>query len=441
MKTKYLLSPLALALLASHAQADEPAEQGFIEDSHLSVQTRNYYFNRDRRDDAQNSQEWGQGFIARFSSGYTEGLLGVGVDAYGMLGIKLDGGGGTGGSSILPVTAPDKAGLRYGEAPDQFSSGGAALKLRAFDTELKLGDQFISNPVIAGGTTHMLPQTFRGVSLTNHSFDDLLLEGGQVSFNKPYNQSGHRRIDLSYGSLPENRESDHLSWLGGSWSGIEGLTSSLYAAELQNVWNQYYVDLDYSWQLSELVSINPGVHYYHTQDTGDALLGDIDNNTYSLHLGLGVGHHTLTAVYQKVNGNTPFDYINQGDSIYLDNSQQYSDFNGPNEESWKLQYAYDFDGVGLPGLSALVAYSRGELDLTKPNPSSPGYGGWYSADGEHAKHRELNLDVRYVVQQGPAKDLSVRARWAQHRGGNGYSAVDEDIDELRLIVDYPIEVF
>lgn len=26
-------------------------------------------------------------------------------------------------------------------------------------------------------------------------------------------------------------------------------------------------------------------------------------------------------------------------------------------------------------------------------------------------------------------------------GGNDYGAVDEDIDELRLIVDYPIEVF
>ncbi|MGV8346562.1 hypothetical protein ACV330_30395, partial [Pseudomonas aeruginosa] len=44
------------------------------------------------------------------------------------------GGGGTGGTSILPITAPSKEGYESGKAPDEFSSGGAALKIRAFDT-------------------------------------------------------------------------------------------------------------------------------------------------------------------------------------------------------------------------------------------------------------------------------------------------------------------
>ena len=57
--------------------------------------------------------------------------------------------------------------------------------------------------MIAGGESRMLPQTFRGVSLTNTSIDGLLLEGGQASFTKPYNQSGHRRIDTYYGSLDD----------------------------------------------------------------------------------------------------------------------------------------------------------------------------------------------------------------------------------------------
>ena len=417
---------------------------GFIEDAHLRVQSRNYYFNRDRRENgAQNSQEWGQGFIGRFSSGYTPGVIGVGVDAYGLLGLKLDGGGGTGGSSILPSNEPSKPGLDFGQAPGEFASAGAALKLRGFDSELKLGDQFISNPVIAGGSTRMLPQTFRGVSLVNQSVADLRLEAGQVSFTKFYNQSGHQRFDSSYGRFPDERKSQHISWLGGTWNGSPGLSSSLYTAELQDVWKQYYADLDYNWQLNERISLNPGLHYYKTEDTGDQLLGDIDNNTYSLHFTVALADHSLTAVYQKVNGNTPFDYINQGDSIYiyLDNSQQYSDFSGPNEESWKLQYAYDFSGLGVPGLATTLAYSRGELDLTKVNPNSPGYGAWFSAEGEDAKHWERDVDIQYVVQHGPVKDLALRARWAHHRGSQGYSAVDQDIDELRVIIDYPIDVF
>lgn len=352
-----------------------------------------------------------------------------------MLGLKLDGGGGTDGSSILPY------GSGNGKAPGSFSTAGGTLKMRAFDTELRAGDLFLNNPVIAGGATRMLPQTFRGVSLTNHSLDGWMFEGGQASFTKLYNQSGHRRIGTSYGALPNTADSQHMNWAGVAFSGIDGLTSNLYASELKDVWNQYYYDLDYTYVVNEMISLNPGLHYYHTQDTGQSLLGDIDNNTYSLHFTVDVGHHSVTAAYQRVNGNTPFDYIAQGDSVYLDNSQQYSDFNGPNERSWKLKYAYNFGGLGLPGLTSAVSYISGKTDLTKVDPQSRGYSAWYSADGKDAKHWERDIDLKYVVQGGKAKDLAVRLQWAVNRGSNGYSAVDRDVDEYRVIVDYPINVF
>ena len=440
MKNSLTFTPLFLAIAATIAPlahaADTTPNDGFVEGSHLTINTRNYYMNRDRRDiHTDDSKEWGQGFIGTFESGYTQGTVGFGLDVNAMFGLKLDGGGGTDGSSILPY------GSGNGKAPGSFSTAGGTLKLRAFDTELKAGDLFLNNPVIAGGMTRMLPQTFRGVSLTNHSFDGWMIEGGQASFTKLYNQSGHRRIGTSYGTLPANTDSQHLDWAGVSFSGIEGLTSNLYASELKDVWHQYYYDVEYTYALNNLVSLTPGLHYYHTQDTGQSLLGDIDNNTYSLHFTLGVGNHSVTATYQRVNGNTPFDYITQGDSVYLDNSQQYSDFNGPNERSWKLKYAYDFAGLGVPGLTSAVSYISGKTDLTKVDPNSRGYSNWYSADGKDAKHWERDIDLKYVVQGGKAKDLAVRLQWATNRGSNGYSAVDRDVDEYRVIVDYPINVF
>ncbi|QZP33462.1 OprD family porin [Pseudomonas sp. DR48] len=439
MRFPLSFSPLFIAVAATipttaHA-ADDTHPEGFVQGSSLNLNARNYYMNRNRLQHADDNIEWGQGFLGIFKSGYTQGTVGFGIDANAMLGLKLDGGGGTDNSSILPVSDGN------GKAPGSFSTAGATLKMRAFDTELKAGDLFLNNPVIAGGETRMLPQTFRGVSLTNHSFDGFLIEGGQASFTKPYNQSGHTRISTSYGSLAEGDESQHLNWAGVAWSGLPGLTSSLYASELKDIWNQYYYDLDYTYALNDLVSLNPGLHFYHTQDTGDALLGNIDNNTYSLHFTVGVGFHSVTAAYQRVNGNTPFDYINQGDSIFLDNSQQYSDFNGPNERSWKLKYAYDFAGLDLPGLTSALSYSRGKLDLTKVDPDSRGYASWYSADGKNAEHWERDIDLKYVVQEGQAKDLSVRLQWATNRGGNGYGALDQDTDEYRVIVDYPLNVF
>ncbi|PWB33713.1 outer membrane porin, OprD family [Pseudomonas sp. SDI] len=436
-------TPLFVALAATMPQAQAAdAAEGFVAGSSLDVLARNYYLNRNQRQQGvRDNREWGQGFIGKFESGFTQGTLGFGLDAHAMLGLKLDGGGGTAGSSILPYSSASKDGYAYGKAPDSFSNAGAAVKLKAFDSVLKAGDLFLTNPVIAGGESRMLQQTFRGVSLTNNSIDGLMLEGGQASFTKLYNQSGRQRIGTAYGSLPDDRESRHLNWAGAAWAPVEGLTGSLYAAELKDIWNQYYADIDYTWQLSERVSLNPGLHYYHTQDTGDALLGKIDNNTYSAHFAVNVGYHSVTAVYQRVNGNTPFDYITQGDSVYLDNSQIYSDFNGPNERSWKLKYSYDFAGLGLPGLSTAVSYSRGETDLTKADPNSPGYSRWYSAEGKDARHWERDADLAYVFQQGDFKDLSVRLRWATHRGSQGYSAVDNDVDEYRIIVDYPVSIF
>ncbi|WP_223554541.1 OprD family porin [Pseudomonas sp. BF-R-01] len=436
MRFPQRFNPLFIAIAVTMPINAKAADQeGFVEGSSLNLNARNYYMNRNRLQQADDNIEWGQGFLGVFESGFTEGTVGFGLDAHAMLGLKLDGGGGTDNSSILPISDGN------GKAPGSFSTAGGTLKMRAFDTELKAGDLFLANPVIAGGETRMLPQTFRGVSLTNHSFDGFLIEGGQASFTKPYNQSGHTRIGTSYGSLAEGDESQHLNWAGVAWSGLPGLTSSLYAAELKDIWNQYYYDLDYTYSLNERVSLNPGLHVYHTQDTGDALLGNIDNNTYSLHFTVGVGNHSVTAAYQRVNGNTPFDYISQGDSIFLDNSQQYSDFNGPNERSWKLKYAYDFIGLGLPGLTSAVSYSRGELDLTKADPDSRGYASWYSADGKNAKHWERDIDLKYVVQGGKTKDLAVRLQWATNRGGNGYGALDQDTDEYRLIVDYTLNVF
>jgi len=438
----FRFTPLFIAFTATMplmAQADEQAKaEGFIEGSSLNLHFRNAYFNRNNLNTGvRDNREWGQGFVARFESGYTPGTVGFGLDAHAMLGLKLDGGGGHVGTSILPSHFKNEDEL--GAAPHSFSTAGAAVKLKAFDTELKAGDLFLTNPVIAGGETRMLPQTFRGVSLTNTSVDGLLLEGGQVSFTKPYNQSGHRRIDTYYGALQDNRDSDHLSWAGASWSGSENITTNLYAAELKDIWNQYYVDFDYTYVVNDLVSLNPGVHFYHTQDTGQALLGDIDNNTFSLHFTVNAGYHSITAAYQRVNGDTPFDYINLGDSVYLDNSRMYSDFNAPNERSWKLQYDYDFAGIGIAGLSSSLSYSRGEADLTKADQNRTYYD-YYNPAGKHATHWERDLDVKYVFQEGNLKDLSVLLRYASHRANQAYAS-EQDNDEIRLIVDYPLNVF
>jgi len=90
---------------------------------------------------------------------------------------------------------------------------------------------------------------------------------------------------------------------------------------------------------------------------------------------------------------------------------------------------------GVPGLSFGARYIRGtDVDGSKMDPSSP-YA--YYADSE--THWERDIDVKYVVQEGPAKDLSFRLRHASHRIGNDKS--DVSADQIRLIIEYPYEIF
>ncbi|MCY1560060.1 Porin D [compost metagenome] len=58
--------------------------------------------------------------------------------------------------------------------------------------------------------------------------------------------------------------------------------------------------------------------------------------------------------------------------------------------------------------------------------------------GADGKHWERDLEVRYVVQDGPAKDLSFRVRQATHRANTDQG--EGNIDEVRLIIEYPLTI-
>ena len=107
-RTTLRISPLFIAIAATipalGQAAEERDKQGFVAGSSLKLNARNYYMNRNRLQQADDNIAWGQGFLGIFESGFTEGRVGFGFDAHAMLGLKLDGGGGTDNSSILPVS-------------------------------------------------------------------------------------------------------------------------------------------------------------------------------------------------------------------------------------------------------------------------------------------------------------------------------------------------
>ncbi|MNG01873.1 Porin D precursor [compost metagenome] len=164
------------------------------------------------------------------------------------------------------------------------------------------------------------------------------------------------------------------------------------------------------------------------------MLGSFDNDIWSARLGFSYGAHTLALSHQRNQGDNDFDYLRQSDSIYLDNSIQYSDFNSPKERSWMLRYDLDMASYGVPGLSFMTRYGRGsDADYSDANAV------YMRRDAEGnpltgQKRWERDIEAKYVVQSGTFKDLSLRMRQATTRA----TAFESDLDEVRLIVEYPL---
>ena len=436
--TKFSIA--AMAMIVSSVPPMVIAEEkngGFIEDSSLTVLNRNYYFNREHRNGESSptgngySEAWANAIITKFESGFTQGTIGVGVDAFAMIGIKLDTGGGRNGGrssfDVLPVNS-------NGEARDEYTKVGGAAKIRAFDTVVKVGDLFPSTPVVAAGDSRLLPESFTGVTATNTSIEGLTVQGGRLHAMSQPVSSNMRDNFATFYAGPVN--SPWAGYFGGDYNLNKNVTLSLYSSRLKDAWNQYYAGTGLNYSLSNELSVFGGLNYYKAVDEGKKLLGDFDNNIWSGKVGVKYGAHTLALSHQRNNGNNDFDYLRQSDSIFLDNSIQYSDFNSPKERSWMVRYDLDMTSYGVPGLSFMTRYGRGtDADYSNANTTYMRR----DADGNpltDQKRWERDIEVKYVVQTGTLKDMSFRLRQANTRA----TTFESDLDEVRVIIEYPLAI-
>ncbi|PYB85242.1 MULTISPECIES: OprD family porin [Pseudomonas] len=427
-------SMIALAVAAGTSQmavaSSQDESKGFVEDSKLNVKMRNLYFSRDYRNTESagnklaglrhDQREWGQGFIGTFESGFTQGTVGVGVDAIGLLGIKLDSGRGYSGTGLFPTGSDQRS-------QDDYSKGGAAVKFRISDTVLKVGDQFTALPVFATDDSRLLPETAQGALLTSNEIKGLTLHAGRFKSMRAQAETDRDSISDGLG----RRGLKEADVFGGSYSFTDSLSTSLYYSKVEDYWRKYYANVNWALPISDKQGLVFDFNIYDTKGEGDNLYratadGDkLDNRAYSFSGAYNIGAHTFTLAYQKVTGDGEYAYgIDGGGSIFLANSVARSDFNAEGEKSWQVRYDLNFAEFGVPGLTFMTRYVRGT--------------GAHTADTNDGKEWERDVDIKYVLQEGPAKDLSFRVRQATYRSSD--AVYSNSLDELRLIVEYPLSI-
>nr|WP_256657920.1 OprD family porin [Pseudomonas sp. R4-34-07] len=425
---------LCWGLVGVHAHAD------FLRDSHADMSMRNFYFNSDNRDGPAKPsmiEEWAQGFLLDYRSGYTPGVVGFGVDAMGMLGITLDSGRGRHpGSSMIPSDGDG--------AVNEWSRFGATAKLKMSETELRYGQLMPKIPVLVASDGRLLPQTFQGVQIQSGELKDFTLMGGaldRATGRAPTDRTG---LAVSGGTQQSNR----FYFAGVDYRVDKSLTLQYYTGQLEDYYTQNFLGLNHSWSLGDVGSLATDLRYFRTRSDGANGTaagrsqgyvtsgytadgdGEVDNSLWSAALTYRLGGHAVTLGYQDVSDNSNFVQINQGSidkgaggsSLYLWTDKMLLSFTRAGERTGFAQYAYDFAAAGVPGLKASVMYLKGDHIQT--------------ASGAEQSEWERDVSLDYVVQTGTFKGVGFA--W---RNGMARSEAARNGDQNRLIVNYTLPLF
>jgi len=421
MKNTLSLIALCIAASTSALADDQSTAKGFVEDSHLDVLLRNAYMNRDYKHHNKDRMEWGQGVIGTFTSGFTQGTVGVGVDAFGLYGLRLDGGKGRVGAAGIDFFKPGDS----GHAQDDIARGGAAVKARFSNTVVKFGDQMPALPVLSYDDSRLLPESYTGTLITSKEIEGLELNAGHFTAEARKSAEGRDSGDLK-----------RIDVLGGSYRFNDQFSASLYGSDVEDVLKKQYVNLNYVYPIAKDRSLTLDFNGYRTRLDKDFAKDDNrTNRIWSLAATYAMGAHSFTLAHQRSSGDIGYlyggyqsaDYIGDGGTtIWLANSY-WSDFNGKDENSWQVAYGLDFAEYGIPGLSYRVAYVRGDnID---------------AGQAGRGQEREIFNQLQYLVQEGPAKDLKLKLRGSMLRASNNVNSYVDDGNEVRVFVEYPIRVF
>lgn len=436
----FFLGALVLVGLPTGSYAE-----GFFEDSHARLDTRNFYFNQDLRDGTvkpSKLEEWGQGFVLDYTSGYTAGPFGFGVDALGLLGVKLDSGKGT---HYNPQSI-NRAGQLFptdgdGRAVDEFSALGVTGKFRVSKTEVKLGTLRPKMPVLVFNDGRLLPETFQGVQATSRDLDKFTFTAGQIQRVKSRNSSNGEGMAISGAGGATGKRSNEFDFAGVDYSLSKALTLQYYYGELKNFYRQHFVGLVHNTALP-IGSFKSDLRFFDSSSSGKNGSvagraegyrgagfqngGEVDNRALAGLFTYTLGAHSVGLGYQHMSGSSDFPFVNQQDgaSTYLITDRQTgARFQKAGERTWVAQYSVDFATYGIPGLTTLLAYQRGDHIET--------------ATGDKQEW-ERNFGVSYAFQGPTLKGLGVSWRNASLRST---FPTQRNLDENRLYITYTLPLF
>jgi len=407
-----------LLLTSAVIGVSAPAAADFFEGSKASVELRNFYINRDFQQSGapqSKQEEWAQGALVRYASGFTEGSVGFGLDAIGLFGLTLDSSQDRAGSGLVPRR-------RDGRSVSHNGFLGLTAKVRTSGSVLRLGTLHPRLPVVQFNDTRLLPQTFEGMHLNAQAFGNLTVDIG--SLRQVTQRDSTNREDMTPSAsnakgiqLTSGVTSDEFDFAGASYKWSDQLSASYFYGALDGFYRQHNFSVLHVQPLGSGQSLKSDLRFARSYNQGNS---NIDNTAVAAMFTYSIGGHGLGLGYQKMSGDTGYAYINGADA-FLPNFVSNNDFANREEQSWQVRYDFNLAAAGIPGLTFMTRYIHGdgiELGAGKPTGTE-----W-----------ERDTDITYVVQGGSLKNVGVKWRNSSLR----MKHFGSDLDDNRLIISYTL---
>jgi len=379
----------------------------FWRDTQLRLHPRVYYFGRDR-ENANDSEAFAYGGWLAYNSGFWRDRVRLNASVY---------------TTQRAYGPGDKDGtLLLKNGQQGFTVLGKAnvdLKLTG-SVSAKLYRQHFNLPYLNRNDSRMVPNTFEAYTLLGRPESSWTYVLSHVRQMKRRERDDF--ISMSEAAGFSDRD-EPLSMVAVRYDLTDDINigaTSQYAWEFMNT---FYTEANGVWSFRDDWALRTGAQYTDQRSIGDEIGGDFDTYVFGGKVATSYRSATLTVAFSSTDSGTGIRNPFGGYPGYL--SLMIKSFNRADEDAWLIGASYDFERIGLPGLSSFINYAQGD---------TPDRG-----DNASPDHEELDITVDYRFQSELLDGLWLRARAAFVDQEDDVAGAS-DVDDIRVILNYDLPI-
>ena len=283
---------------------------------------------------------------------------------------------------------------------------------------LKLGRQEYDMPFLNRQDSRMIPNTFEGYTFSYFGEENTRFQFGVGYVQRMKKRNSDRFVYMSEAAGVADVKRGTFTG-GARYKASDVLSFDAFDVYTPDIINIFYAETVARFKTEKGVGLRVAGQFIHQEGVGDDLLKGSAGSTHALGVKVDVSYSKTVLTLAVTGNNSSEDLISPYGSYGGYNSVTINNYNRAGEYGLRTGLSYNFEQIGLNGLSAFGNYVWGN-------------GAVDSETGENILDwDELDLTFDYRFQESWLKGFSIRLRSAFVEEQGGHSSED-----YRVIVNY-----